>query len=86
MQELADQLGVSKVTVFEHIEALISKGALIRDANKARSLTLSPDVFLPTEEDELPPRQIEADHPVRLSFPLVGKVAAGYPIDEYQLG
>ncbi len=84
MQELADQLGVSKVTVFEHIEALISKGALIRDANKARSLTLSPDVFLPTEEDELPPRQIETDHPVRLSFPLVGKVAAGYPIEKFE--
>ena len=49
MQELADQLGVSKVTVFEHVESLIAKGALERDANKARSLTLSPDVVLPDD-------------------------------------
>ncbi|MFI4870631.1 MAG: LexA family protein, partial [Phycisphaerales bacterium JB061] len=28
MQELADEIGVSKVTVFEHVEALIQKGAL----------------------------------------------------------
>ena len=28
LQEVADELGVSKVTVFEHVEALIKKGAL----------------------------------------------------------
>lgn len=39
MQEIADDLGVSKVTVFEHVEALVSKGALERDPNKARSLS-----------------------------------------------
>ena len=84
MQELADQLGVSKVTVFEHVEALISKGALERDANKARSLTLSPDVVLPTETDEIAPRQIHADAGGSLSFPLVGKVAAGHPIEKFE--
>lgn len=67
MQELADELGVSKVTVFEHVEALIRKGALLRKPNKARSLELSPDVQLPDER------------PTRL--PLVGTIAAGLPID-----
>ena len=38
MQEIANELGVSKVTVFEHVEALIQRGALIRTPNKARSL------------------------------------------------
>ena len=38
MKELGEALGVSKVTVFEHVEALIKKGCLVRDANKARSL------------------------------------------------
>jgi repressor LexA len=70
MQELADQLGVSKVTVFEHVEALIKKGALVREANKARSLSIADDVALPDE-----------DHPLR--FPLVGKIAAGYPIEKF---
>lgn len=67
MQELADEIGVSKVTVFEHVEALIRKGALIRDANKARSLTVSEDIELPDERTT--------------KIPLVGNIAAGKPID-----
>ena len=39
MQEIANEFGVSKVTVFEHVEALVAKGALVRDPNKARSLS-----------------------------------------------
>lgn len=70
MQELADELGVSKVTVFEHVEALIKKGALIREPNKARSLSIADNIALPDEE-----------HP--LKFPLVGKIAAGYPIEKF---
>jgi repressor LexA len=70
MQELADELGVSKVTVFEHVEALIKKGALVREPNKARSLSIAEGVALPDE-----------DRP--LKFPLVGKIAAGYPIEKF---
>lgn len=67
MQELADELGISKVTVFEHVEALIKKGALVRDPNKARSLQVHPDLELPD------------DRPTKL--PLVGSIAAGRPIE-----
>jgi len=84
MQELADHLGVSKVTVFEHVEALIAKGALVRDANKARSLTPSPDLELPGDDEEITTRQINAEVVSSLSFPLVGKVAAGYPIQKFE--
>lgn len=69
LQEIADEVGVSKVTIFEHVEALIKKGALVRDANKARSLSISPDVVIPDES-----------RPTR--FPLVGRIAAGYPIEK----
>ncbi|MDF1810194.1 MAG: transcriptional repressor LexA [Phycisphaerales bacterium] len=69
MQELADEIGVSKVTVFEHVEALIKKGALIREANKARSLSIAEGVAVPDESRPL-------------KFPLVGKIAAGYPIEK----
>jgi repressor LexA len=71
MQELADQIGVSKVTVFEHVEALIKKGALTRDPNKARSLSIADGVSVPDES-----------RPLR--FPLVGKIAAGYPIEKVE--
>ena len=69
MQELADEIGVSKVTVFEHVEALIKKGALVREANKARSLSIAEGAIVP---DEARP----------LIFPLVGRIAAGYPIEK----
>lgn len=69
MQELADEIGVSKVTVFEHVEALIKKGALVREANKARSLSIAPGIAVPDES-----------RPLRM--PLVGKIAAGYPIEK----
>ena len=69
MQELADEIGVSKVTVFEHVEALIKKGALVREANKARSLSIADGVAVPDES-----------RPLR--FPLVGKIAAGNPIEK----
>ena len=48
MQEMAQQLQVSKPTVFEHVEALVKKGMLRREANKARSLTVDPTVDLGT--------------------------------------
>lgn len=69
MQELADELGVSKVTVFEHVEALIEKGALQRDPNKARSLSVVEEAVPPDEESGL-------------TFPLVGRIAAGMPIEK----
>ncbi len=71
MQELADELGISKVTVFEHVEALIKKGALRREPNKARSLSICEDAELPDEHEAL-------------AFPLVGKIAAGYPIEKFE--
>jgi len=73
MQELADELGISKVTVFEHVEALIEKGALERDANKARSLSIGDGVVLPDEARAG-------------TFPLVGRIAAGMPIERVEQG
>jgi repressor LexA len=71
MQELADQLGVSKVTIFEHIEALERKALILRARNRARSLEIAPTVKLP---DEAKPT----------SFPVVGTIAAGAPIEATQ--
>jgi len=68
MKELGQALGVSKVTAFEHVEALIKKGCLTRDPNKARSLELSPDLEMPDEQRNT-------------KLPLVGSIAAGSPID-----
>lgn len=72
MQEIADQIGVSKVTAFEHVETLIGKGALVREANRARSLSLPEEFTIPGEEPE---RELGP-----AEFPLVGRIAAGHPV------
>ena len=72
MQEIANELGVSKVTVFEHVEALIEKGALVRTPNKARSLEIATDAELPDERAN--------EH----ELPLIGRIAAGHPVEKYE--
>jgi len=67
LQELADELGISKITVFEHVEILIDKGLLTRRSNRARSLELTSSVRLPD------------DRPTRI--PMLGRIAAGLPIE-----
>jgi len=68
MQELADQLGTSKVTIFEHIGALEKKRVIRRDKHKARSLEIVSDELLPDENRST-------------KLPLLGNIAAGSPIE-----
>jgi len=68
LQEIGDALGLTKVTVFEHVVALEKKGALSRGSrHSARSLRVSPGFEFP---DEGP-----------LHLPLAGRIAAGMPIE-----
>ena len=67
LQEIADELGISKITVFEHVETLHKKGLVTRRSNKARSLALTASARLPDERPTL--------------LPLVGRIAAGRPIE-----
>jgi repressor LexA len=71
IQELADEIGVAKVTVHEHVGALVKKGVLQKEPNKARSLSLVEGLPLPNE-----------DNGVR--FPLIGRIAAGMPIEQFE--
>jgi repressor LexA len=67
MQELADQLGTSKVTIFEHVGALEKKRVLRRNKHKARSLEIISEELLPDENRST-------------KLPLLGTIAAGSPI------
>ena len=64
MQEIADHLGVSRPTVFEHIEALEKKKVLARKPTLARGVALAPEYS-----------------PEAARLPLVGRIAAGAPIE-----
>ena len=65
LQELADELGVSKVTVFEHLGVLERKGIVRREKYRARSLEISEGFVFPDEPQ----------------MPFVGYIAAGSPIE-----
>jgi repressor LexA len=67
MQELADLFDISKVTVFEHVDALVKKGLLRRSAHRARSLEVTPAAQFPDDRPTL--------------LPLMGRIAAGMPIE-----
>jgi repressor LexA len=71
LQEIGDELGISKITVFEHVEALLEKRLLTRHSNKARSLEVTASARFPDERPTL--------------IPLVGRIAAGYPIEAVEV-
>lgn len=67
LDEIAAELGVSKVTIFEHLKALERKGAVQRAYHQARSVELAPELARSPEEETM--------------LPLVGSIAAGRPIE-----
>lgn len=72
MQEMADEMEVSKVTVFEHVEAIIKKGLLHRKPLVARSLVLVEGIF-----DDMPddPRALAAaEAKLREAWKLISKL------------
>ena len=81
IQELAGHLRVSRTTAFEHVAALKEKALLRAVPGKARSLKLTVqarrllDSFLPAIDN---PEQAED------GLPLLGRVAAGAPIEAIQ--
>jgi len=66
--ELAKQLKVSTITVFEHLQALERKGAIRRRRHEARSVEIVETDFI---------RESHA----RKTLPLKGTIAAGAPIE-----
>jgi len=68
LQEMGNQLRLTRVTVFEHVRALERKGLLRRGPkHSVRSLRISRNVDLPDERST--------------KLPLVGRIAAGAPIE-----
>ena len=72
LDEAAQALGVSKITIHEHLNQLTRKGAIHRDRAKARAVAILHD---PDAENDV---VTAAAVP---SLPLVGMIAAGRPIE-----
>ncbi len=71
LEEAAQELGVSKITVYEHLNQLKKKGAIHRDKAKARSVSIIYDPDLETQSSTWDSHKL----------PLLGTIAAGRPIE-----
>jgi len=65
LDEMSQYFGVSKITIYEHVNALEKKGAIRKTRNMARSISLVED-------------EVEA---AAVSLPIRGRVAAGSAIE-----
>lgn len=70
LDEAADALGVSKITIHEHLKQLSRKGAIHRDRAKARAVAI---LYDPDADQDLAPRLP--------TLPVLGVIAAGRPIE-----
>ena len=81
IQELAAKLGVSRTTAFEHVAALKEKMLLKAVPGKARSLKLTTQAHRLLEEYFCSYEGMEQSED---ALPLLGRVAAGTPIEAIQ--
>ncbi|MHC4079499.1 MAG: transcriptional repressor LexA [Planctomycetota bacterium] len=72
LEEAAQELGVSKITIYEHLNQLVKKGAARRDKARARAVSILYDPDAETEG-----MGVSAG----TTLPLVGTIAAGQPIE-----
>lgn len=71
LEEAAAHLGVSKITVYEHVNQLVKKGAVKRHRAKARAVAVlyDPDADTAISAWDAP------------TIPILGAIAAGRPIE-----
>jgi repressor LexA len=77
-EEIAEGLNLASLaTVHKHIMALESKRYLKRGFNQSRSLEIAPKYY----EEQRQYRQAAAPAPMGLEIPLLGRIAAGAPVE-----
>jgi len=82
--ELAQELNVSRPTVFEHIAALRRKNLLGGQRHKARSLRLTPQASRLLETSARPQCHLLTEHIIHdntATLNIHGRVAAGVPVE-----
>jgi repressor LexA len=77
--ELAESLGVSRTTAFEHIEQLRKKELVLNQPGRARSLNLTSKARRRLKQ--IPCQQPDSGEEPIGGIPLVGRVAAGLPVE-----
>ena len=81
VREIAAAVGLASTSaVHHHLSALEKQGLLERDATQSRALRLTPAAMLAAG---VPTEGLSASERPR-SFPILGEIAAGGPIEAYQ--
>jgi repressor LexA len=76
LEEIAEDLGVSKITVYEHVTQLAKKGAITKEKYQSRSLVVNAAL-----EAEIRARREARAREGAYVLPLLGQIAAGQPIE-----
>ncbi len=76
LEEIASELGVSKITVYEHVTQLAKKGAIAKEKYRSRSLVVNEAL-----ENEIRARRAARSGERPYVLPLLGQIAAGQPIE-----
>jgi repressor LexA len=80
-EEIAEGLNLASLaTVHKHITSLESKSYLKRGFNQSRSLEISPRYY----EEQRQHRQMMPQAPLSMEMPLLGRIAAGAPVEAIQ--
>ncbi|MFQ5654614.1 MAG: transcriptional repressor LexA [Planctomycetota bacterium] len=78
LEEIAQQFGVSKVTIHDHVRQLEKKGAVRKEPRLARSLEIIDPEFLD-------PPAGEAGGGETLPVTVLGRIAAGEPLEAVEM-
>ena len=78
LEEIARQFGVSKITVYEHVAQLANKGAIAKQKYQSRSLGVNPQLAAEI-------RSRRETNKRRFVLPLLGRIAAGRPIEAVEV-
>jgi repressor LexA len=80
LREIGNHLGIKSTNgVNDHLRALERKGYLTREDMKSRTLRPTPDIL---KAQSSPPRGLEPyDDDMMIEIPILGRVAAGLPIE-----
>ncbi len=90
LEELGQTLGVNRITAYGHVQALIQKGFLENlEPGASRGLDLTDDgrasIRDRQEEAGATKGKTTPSHGVRPSIPLLGRIAAGMPIEAVEV-
>src|SRR5678809_709227 len=82
LREIGARMGIRSTNgVNDHLRALERKGYLTREDMKSRTLRPTPDMLRSVGGSSSPPRSYDPDDDDMIEVPILGRVAAGLPIE-----